>query len=604
LIDETEAVTAAAVGGDTPLKAWMRALAMTAPIADNPSRTLPLVIDELADRFGIAPALLSEFECLSYRALAQRAHRYARWALAHGITAGKVVCLMMPNCPDYMAIWLGITRVGGVVALVNTNLADALLIHSIDVVAPQHLIVGAKLRATVVAVLPRLASRPQCWVHGDSNGDLPRVDEQAERFSGDRLDAADCPLPTLHDRALYIYTSGTTGLPKAANVSHFRLMQWSHWFAGMMNTSADDVMYNCLPMYHSIGGGVATGAVLVGGGAVLLRERFSASRFWDDIVEGQCTLFQYIGELCRYLVISPPHPREAQHLLRLCCGNGLRPDVWKRFQDRFHIPRVLEFYAATEGNFSLYNCEGRIGAIGRIPPFLAHRFPVALVKLDDESGEPVRNDAGFCIRCGGDEAGEAIGRIGDDAKSAGGRFEGYSDEAASQQKILRDVFARGDLWFRTGDLMRRDGQGFFYFVDRLGDTFRWRGENVSTTEAAEAIASCPAVTQAVVYGVKVPGTEGRAGMAALTVSDDFDLAVLHHHLAVRLPDYARPLFVRIQTEIAATGTFKPNKQQLARDGYDPTVTAEPIYFNDRSRQALIKLDTALYELIQTSQMRL
>ena len=287
------------------------------------------------------------------------------------------------------------------------------------------------------------------------------------------------------DRALYIYTSGTTGLPKAANVSHFRLMQWSHWFAGMMDTRPNDRMYNCLPMYHSIGGVVAIGAPLVNGGSVVIRERFSASHFWDDVVEWNCTLFQYIGELCRYLVNSPPHPREAEHRLRLCCGNGLRPDVWEEFKRRFRIPQILEFYAATEGNFSLYNCEGKPGAIGRIPSFLAHRFPMALVKFDIETGEPIRNEEGFCIRCSANEVGEAIGKILDGGSSPGSRFEGYTDKEASDRKILRNVFMNGDAWFRTGDLMRRDENGYFYFVDRVGDTFRWKGENVSTTEVAD-----------------------------------------------------------------------------------------------------------------------
>ena len=228
--------------------------------------------------------------------------------------------------------------------------------------------------------------------------------------AGDSLDRSEYRPPTIADRALYIYTSGTTGLPKAVNVSHFRLMQWSHWFAGMMDTRPDDRIYNCLPMYHSVGGVVAIGAALVNGGSVVLRERFSASGFWDDVVESKCTIFQYIGELCRYLVNTPARTPEAQHQLRLACGNGMRAEVWEEFQRRFQIPQILEFYAATEGNFSLYNCEGRVGAIGKIPSFLKHRLSMALVKFDFETGEPIRNEEGFCIRCSANEAGEAIGQ--------------------------------------------------------------------------------------------------------------------------------------------------------------------------------------------------
>ena len=278
---------------------------------------------------------------------------------------------------------------------------------------------------------------------------------------------------------------------------------------------------------------------------------------------------------------------------------GCGADVWDEFQRRFRIPQILEFYAATEGNFSLYNCEGKPGAIGRIPSFLAHRLPVALVKFDIETGEPMRNEEGFCIRCSANEVGEAIGKIVDGA-SPGGRFEGYTDKEASDRKILRNVFVNGDAWFRTGDLMRKDESGYFYFVDRIGDTFRWKGENVSTTEVADLISAYPGVVEAVVYGVAVPGTEGRAGMAAVVVREDFDLVAFRQHLAERLPEYARPLFLRIRREIEMTATFKPKKQDLSREGYDPNATADVIYFNDRVRQAFVKLDAVLYERFKTA----
>jgi fatty-acyl-CoA synthase len=582
----------------------VRALEMTAPIARNTSVTFPVLIETLAGRFGATPALLSDRECLTYRALAERANQYARWALGQGLAAGDVVCLLMPNCPEYMAIWLGITRVRGIVSLLNTHLTGDSLAHSINLVAPKHVIVGADLVDTFAAVSSRLGPGVKSWTHGQGNHGFPRIDHEIQRVAGDGLQSSECVLPSIMDPALYIYTSGTTGLPKAAKVSHFRLMQWSHWFAGMMGTSSSDRMYNCLPMYHSIGGVVATGATLVNGGSVLLRQRFSASHFWDDVVRWNCTLFQYIGELCRYLVNSPPQPREAEHRLRLCCGNGLRPDVWDEFKRRFRIPQILEFYAATEGNFSLYNCEGKPGAIGRIPSFLAHRMSVALVKFDIQKSEPIHNEEGFCIRCSANEVGEAIGKILDDGSSPESRFEGYTDKEASARKVLRDVFVNGDAWFRTGDLMRMDERGYFYFVDRVGDTFRWKGENVSTKEVADTISAYPGVSEAVVYGVTIPGTEGRAGMATLVVSQDFDLIAFQQHLAERLPEYARPLFLRISGEIEMTATFKPKKQDLSREGYDPDVTADVIYFNDRVRQAFVKLDAGLYERLQTGSVRL
>jgi fatty-acyl-CoA synthase len=509
----------------------------------------------------------------------------------------------MPNCPEYLAIWLGITRVGGIVSLLNTNLLGEALLHAIRIVSPLHLIVDAQFADNIDAVTPRLSQKVRVWLYGEGAGRFARVDEELESLARVDLAASEYRRPTIFDRALCIYTSGTTGLPKAANVSHFRLLQWSHWFAGMMDTRPDDRMYNCLPMYHSVGGVVAIGSTLLNGGAVVLRERFSASRFWDEVVDSGCTIFQYIGELCRYLVNTKLHPKEKQHHLRLACGNGLSSEVWTEFQSRFQIPKILEFYAATEGNLSLYNCEGRVGSIGRIPSFLGQRLSTALVEFDVERGEPVRNEAGLCVRCSTGQVGEAIGKIAQDGTSAAGRFEGYTDEAASEAKILRNVFAPGDAWFRTGDLMRRDKEGFFYFVDRVGDTFRWKGENVSTTEVAATICTSPDVLEAVVYGVTIPGTEGRAGMAAMVPGENFDLGRFREYLVGHLPEYARPLFLRILTAIDLTGTFKWKKQDLSREAYNPGAVTDTIYFNDSARQALVKVDAAVYESIRSGKLR-
>src|SRR5271163_417129 len=585
------------------LKAWVRALEKTAPIAQHPTQTLPSLIDSLGERFGDASALLSPGKVLTYRALAERSRRHASWAHRQGLSSGDVVCLMMPNCPEYLAIWLGITRVGAIVALLNTNLVGDSLAHAINVVAPKHVIVDTTLVDVVADLKGRVSPSTLIWGPGENVRGLPRVDREVDGEAARNV-GTECRLPTLADRALYIYTSGTTGLPKAVNVSHFRLMQWSHWFAGMMDTRPEDRIYNCLPMYHSVGGVTAIGAALVNGASVEIRERFSASHFWEDIVESRCTIFQYIGELCRYLVNTAPHPAEAQHQLRLACGNGLSADVWEKFQSRFHVPQILEFYAATEANFSLFNCEGKVGAIGRIPSFLRQRLSVALVKFDHDAQVPLRAEDGHCIRCSTNEVGEAISQIVEDATSGGGRFEGYADKAATEKKILRNVFAKGDAWYRSGDLMRKDESGFFYFVDRIGDTFRWKGENVSTVEVAAQVTSFPDVAEAVVYGVTIPGNEGRAGMVAAVVRDNFDLAAFHRHLVKELPDYARPLFLRILKTIETTSTFKPRKSDLTHESYDPSTTTDAIYFNDPVRQAFVKIDSELLEKIRAGQFRL
>jgi fatty-acyl-CoA synthase len=596
---DIERSTRAGAGKDSALRDWLGALEATASIGGSPERTLPRVIEEIAQRRGETDALISARGTLTYRALAERANRYARWALEQKVAQGETVCLLMPNRPEYFAIWLGITSVGGVVSLLNTQLRGPSLAHCLDIVMPKHVIVAAELATQFRSAA--LSTRPKIWWHGGR--ELPRINCEIERFSGAPLAQAERRAVTIADRALTIYTSGTTGMPKAANVSHRRLMQWSFWFAGLMNTTPDDRMYNCLPMYHAVGGVAAIGALLVRGGSVVVAEKFSVREFWNDIVAWDCTLLQYIGELCRYLVNAPAHPWERKHRLRIACGNGLRGDVWEKFQSRFGIPRILEFYAATEGNISLYNVEGKVGAIGRVPPFLSHRFPLALVSFDAEAGEPVRDANGRCISCAAGETGEAIGRIRGAAAQPSGAFEGYTSADDTERKILRNVFEDGDAWYRTGDLMRMDAGGFFYFVDRIGDTFRWKGENVATSEVAAALLAFPGIIEASVYGVAVRGTEGSAGMAALVTEGAVDFAELRRHLSERLPAYARPLFLRIKDSIELTATFKQKKNELIREGFDPATISDAVYFDDPERQAYLRLDDALFQRIETGQIR-
>ena len=586
------------------LRGALRALGMTTPIAKNPTRVFPQVISELADKYGEAPALLSDRERFTYRELARRSNRYSRWALTQSVDKGDTVCLMMPNRPEFLALWVGITRIGGVVSLLNTNLTGMALAHCINVVSPKHIIVTAELLASLEGARAHIAGDVRIWLHGDAAVNLPRIDREVDALSGDELAAGDRRALTIEDRALYIYTSGTTGLPKAANLNHYRVMLASHAFAGVMNTRAEDRMYDCLPLYHTAGGVLATGALLLRGGSVVIRERFSAREFWDDVVHWECTCFQYIGELCRYLLNSPPHPREREHRLRLACGNGLRPDVWLQFKDRFRIPQIIEFYGATEGNVSLFNFEGRPGAVGRVPWYLAARFPTKVVRFDVERQQPVRDQHGFCVECEVDEPGEVIGRILKDPSRPGARFEGYATAADTDKKILRDVFEKGDVWFRTGDIMRKDKDGYFYFLDRIGDTFRWKGENVSTTEVEEAAGHFDGILEANVYGVAVSDRDGRAGMAAVVARDDLDLAALREHFARRLPDYARPVFLRIREGIDVTSTFKQKKLDLVADGFDPGRTGDPIYFNDPARKAFVRVDAALYHDINQGRVRL
>ncbi|PPD45842.1 MAG: long-chain-acyl-CoA synthetase [Methylocystis sp.] len=586
MLTATQPTPAGAASGRSVNKDWLRALQLTATIEQRPERILATAFDEVAQSRADAPALLFHNGGFSFRELRDRSVRYARWGLAQGLRKGDAVALMMETRPDYVAIWLGLNRIGVVVALVNANLSGAALAHCILAAAPRIVLSSTSLHNRCAEALSAASSDVQLV---DCDESFPA---EIDAHSNEPLELDEASRPTIRDHALYIYTSGTTGLPKAAIVSHRRVMNWALWFSGLVGATPEDRMYDCLPLYHSVGGVVAVFATLLGGGSVVLRERFSVSAFWDEIVEYDCTLFQYIGELCRYLAHAPARGAETKHRLRMALGNGLRPEVWPVFEKRFGIPRILEFYAATESNFSLYNVEGEPGAIGRIPAFLAASRTIRLVKFDVENDAPARAPDGFCLPCEPDEPGEAIARIADD-------FEGYLDPAASEKKILRDVFKAGDAWMRSGDLMRKDARGFFYFVDRVGDTFRWKGENVATAEVAQAIAAYPGVLDVNAYGVEVPGRDGRAGMAALVVDETFDIGGLREHLAGQLPAYARPLFLRLSRKLEVTETFKHRKRELAAQGFEPQACGEPVFFAAPDRPIYVALDSALYGRILT-----
>ena len=345
-------------------KAWLKAIGLTSQIESEPHRLFADVVEEWALRQPSRPALLSEGGSFTYWELAARINRYARWARGLGIGSGRTVALLMPNRPDYLACWLGISKIGGTVALINTKLVGRSLAHCIDIARADYLVLATECTEAFESARPHLKHVPRIWWLGvgDARTDLDAALAAADSHP---LSATERGEVTIGDIALLIYTSGTTGLPKAANVSHRRILSWGGWFAGLTDASPDDRLYDCLPLHHSVGGVVAPCSLLRAGGSVAIAEKFSAKTFWDDIVRYDCTVFQYIGELCRYLLKAPVSELEAGHRLRLAVGNGLRGDIWEAFAGRFAIPRILEFYAATEGNFSLFNVEGKPGAIGQ-----------------------------------------------------------------------------------------------------------------------------------------------------------------------------------------------------------------------------------------------
>ena len=581
------------------VKEIRRVLKVLTQLTPDSTVTIADEIEASVDREGSKPAFVFEGRDLSYADFDRRANRIAHWALSQGLNPGDTVALMLENCPDYLATWFGLSKVGVVSALINTNLQGEGLTHCLSIVDSKAIVAGGEQAGRVDDVLAHLPDGIALW---DFDGRKGHAFEDALAAQPDTR-----PPASVRDglngqsTALFVYTSGTTGLPKAARITQMRLRGMARFALFLGKVESGDRVYNALPLYHSTGGLLGAGGALIFGATTILRRKFSASAFWDDVTDYRANKFVYIGEFCRYLLNADPHPKERAHQLVAGFGNGMRGEVWAPFVERFGVPHIHEFYGSTEGNVSFLNFDGTIGAIGRMPAWLEKRIPIAFVKFDVDKEEPVRGPEGFCIRTEVDEIGEALGKIEDGGAS---EFAGYHDKKATEAKILTDVFEKGDRWFRTGDLLRRDAEGYVYFVDRIGDTFRWKGENVATNEVSDAVSKYPGVGLANVYGVAVPGTDGRAGMVALTVNDRFDMAGLAPHLAEHLPAYAIPLFLRIQSEAHTTGTMKFRKVDLVEDGFDTGRIEDPVWFLDPEAGSYVPLDDARLERLNTGGYRL
>jgi acyl-CoA synthetase (AMP-forming)/AMP-acid ligase II len=545
-----------------------------------------------ADPNGLA--LLYLDERYTFRELDEHANQYANFFRSHGIGKGDVVALMLDNRPDFLLSVLGLNKLRAVSALINTNISGAGLTHAINVAQPKAVLVGSEHVESVSevrAALVGVEGRVFCHVDHDG-GALPagfeRINESLSATS--KLAPRGVGEPDTAERMCYIYTSGTTGLPKAAIIANKRWLAAAYLFGGaIMNAQPRDVIYVPLPFYHSSAMFAGLGGALVGGAAIAMRRKFSASQFWDDVRKFDASIFLYIGELCRYLLNTEKSPHERNHRLRLGVGNGLRPDIWLSFQQRFGVPLIREFYGATEGNAPIVNFEGRPGMVGRLKP------GQVLVRCDEATGEIVRNAQGRCDKVSVGDKGILLGRI-----NRLFSFDGYVDKAATQKKVIEDVFEAGDRYFNSGDLLHLHPDGWVSFADRVGDTFRWKGENVSTNEVAEVLNAAEGVLESNVYGVHVTGAEGRAGMASVNVDGELDLERFSKHVCTKLPAYQRPYFLRVQSGMRITGTFKHQKVDYRDEGYDPAKVKDPLYFLDGDRY--IPIDEPLYKRLAAGEI--
>jgi len=548
------------------------------------------------------PALLDESRRLSYAQFNAWANRLA-WAFkAEGVGHGSVVAVMLENRLELLAILAALSKLGAVGALVNTTQRGKVLAHSLNLVSPSHLVIGAELLEAYDEIAEQLHNDPARYWVADQDcladaGVAPAGWRNLMQLASPQTtdNPPDSAQVRMKDPCFLIYTSGTTGLPKASIMSHGK---WIKAYGGFghsgLTLTEQDVLYLTLPCYHNNAVTVCWSAAMAGGAAIALRRRFSASAFWADVARYQATCFGYIGELCRYLLNQPECAAEKDNSLRCMIGNGLRPSIWAEFKQRFGVEQITEFYASSEGNIGFTNVFNFDNTVGFTPA------TYAIVRYDLENDRPIRSKQGFLQKADKGEPGLLISEI-----SAKWPFDGYTDPAKSEAAILRNVFKKGDAWFNTGDLMRDIGCKHAQFVDRLGDTFRWKGENVSTTEVENVLGAFPGVEDAVVYGVEIPGTNGRCGMAALRLREGITLdgAALAGYLDSELPAYAAPLFIRLLGEVETTGTFKYKKTELKKAAYDPNLLDDPLWVRLPGSAAFLPLDNALHQAIRQQRYR-
>jgi fatty-acyl-CoA synthase len=579
---------------------FMRIVGAISKFDPEAEETIADAIEQAVDKHLTRTFISFEGRDTSYAGFDARANQFAHWGLSIGLKPGDCIALFMENRPDYIAFWAGMAKIAVKTALINYNLTGAGLSHCVKVAACRAIVMNEELAGQWKSAEALTPLDLGAFVLGGEAAGLKSMDPDMAGMPRDRLAKSVRAGVKGGDVALYIYTSGTTGLPKAAKITNIRAQGLMRVFYDATDAKQEDRVFLTLPLYHATGGMCGVGTALNAGAAVVLRRKFSASHFWQEAIDSHATMLVYIGELGRYLMNQPASALERSHKITKGFGNGLRADVWAQFVERTGIKRLVEFYGSTEGNVNFFNLDGRIGAVGRVPWMLRSKLKARIIKFDVESEQPVRGADGFCIETAPDEPGEAIGPITGEPRQ---RFDGYDDQAQSNKKLLRDVFVKGDLWFRTGDLMKMDKDGYVYFVDRVGDTFRWKGENVSTSEVEAAISSMPGVKHAVVYGVAVPGYDGRAGMAAIT-PNGIDVPGLYVHLSATLPAYARPVFLRLRGEVETTGTLKYRKVDLVTEGFDPMNTSDPLLVADHERKLYVPITQEVLRLIHDGGMRL
>lgn len=526
----------------------------------------------------------------TYAEVNAQVNQVARALQAQGVRRGDVVAMALENRAAFFLVWLAINKLGAIAGFLNTHVSGKPLLHALEVTRAQYVVVGEEC-------VPRFADTADLpegvhWLHWPDSAHpvgaqtLARFGQNLQALAAKQTDVSNVPGSwregmTSGDTAQYIFTSGTTGLPKAAVISHARWLMTGDTMQALWDIKPEDVFYCFLPMYHAAASMSATSTAMSAGAAVVVRRKFSRTEFWRDVHRYGITFFQYVGEICRFLLSVPASPQDRVHSLRKMSGTGMTSELWQQWSQRFgeHF-QVFEGWGSTEANTSTVNVDNRIGACGRVPYW--EKTNLRLVRYDQEKGDYIRDAQGFLQLAAVNEPGEALGMLMPYPDVVAGRFEGYTSAEATEKKILRNVFKEGDAWWASGDLLRCDADGYIWFVDRIGDTFRWKSENVSTMEVSDALGDFPGLDAINVYGVQVAGHGGRAGMAALVMQDGvrFDPQAFCQFALQRLPRYAAPLFVRLVDAPDMTGNYKLRKVDLQKQGYDTAQVRDPLFVRD------------------------
>ncbi|KAJ3649383.1 hypothetical protein Zmor_021130 [Zophobas morio] len=570
--------------------------------------TVPKIFTRLALKHRDKIAFYFEDQTWTFRQVENFSNKVANFFKKRGYQRGHVTGLFLENSPEFVCFWLGLNKIGVVTALINTNLVEDPLLHSIRTVDPKCLIYGSTLKQAVRNISGKI-SHLELYEFFE-NGQNSLVLDGAENINF-RLKKESEVSPTEEikkgknkDKLIFIYTSGTTGLPKAAILTNAKFIFMTVGLRAMSQLKEYDVLYVSLPLYHSAGGIGGVGQCLIGGTTVAVRKKFSASNFWKDCIKYKCTSAFYIGEICRYLLSEhSKNDTPIRHSVTKLIGLGLRPQIWNHFVSKFNIKEVYEFYGSTEGNTNLMNIDNKSGAVGYIPTWAKLFHPVSIIKCNMSTAEPIRGSDGYYQPCKPGEPGLFIGKVS--FRKQMGRFDGYVNKKANEKKLLQNVFVNGDVYFDSGDILVQDEMGYFYFRDRMGDTFRWKGENVATSEVEAVISKILNLSDAVVYGVEVPGTEGKAGMVAIVpTTRTLDMKKFCENLKMNLPSYAVPLFVRVMKSVPLTGTFKLMKVDLRKEGFNVEKIQDELFIYDAINSTYVELTPNIYEGLITGNIRL